>query len=171
MQQCAAVAALLCVARAGGSLGTTIDAAPVLLHLTPSLPCRARKRRFESQFEDLQHHYLRMRHKQLVDSKRPKLEGAATRRLEAASGGSELVGDGVKADLDGSGAAEQGGNGPDANGSGLRSEGTEAAVGPIDTGDLQEFSRMLSMFTHHSRLKVRCCRAQLHALQGMVSVA
>ena len=99
-----------------------------------------------------------MRHKQLVDSKRPKLEGAAPGRPDAASGGPELVGDGVKAELDGSGAAEQGGNGPDANGSGgLRSEGTEAAVGPIDTGDLQEFSRMLSMFTHHSRLKVGCC--------------
>ena len=157
MQRCAAMAALLRVAGARRGLGTLDAAVPVLPHLTSSLPCRARKRRFESQFEDLQHHYLRMRHKQLVDSKRPKLEEAAPGQLDAATAGSQLVGDGVTAGLDGSGAAEQGDNGPEANGSGLRSQETEAAVGPIDTGDLQEFSRMLSMFTHHSRLKVRSC--------------
>jgi len=103
------------------------------------LMCRSNKRPFESQYEDLQRHYLRMRQKQMGESKRRRVDAGTPRRE------SEVTADGV-----GDAGAATGVSSDDGEG--------------IEPGDLQEFSRMLSMTTKRSKLEVGTCSAPQYSI-------
>lgn len=123
-------------------------------------PCRVRKRRFESQFEDLQQHYLRMRQKQLVSAERSrsadpsKFPGVHENRAALDCAPSAHL-----ANVEANAPAAVASNAARADGSG--------AVGPVEMDDLQEFSRMLAMFTHTSKLRVSCCALNVSRISNL----
>jgi hypothetical protein len=121
-------------------------------HFIERCVCRPNKRPFESQYEDLQQHYLRMRQKQMGESKRRRQGEAGTPLLDPDPAGARKS---PRLDARGPGKAPQ-------QADGMRDPGSAAPVSSDDgeggrgmeMGDLQEFSRMLSMTTRRSKLEV-----------------
>lgn len=140
-----------------------------LLIVEIELCSRARKRRVVSQFEDLQACYLNLRRAESTAASELRAEHAQQQQLTANGTGALCGADALgpasgRAPADGGGrsglAAAANGAAAAANGP-AQPAGMELArkgdqsLGPVlDTGGLAEFSRMLSVFTHCSKLKV-----------------
>jgi len=114
---------------------------------------RPNKRPFESQYEDLQQHYLRMRQKQMGESKRRRGEAGMDPDTPGARKTPRLgaQGPGQAAKLGEPGSAAP-----------ISSDEGEGGGG-MEAGDLQEFSRMLLMTTRRSKLEVGIRRPLLLA--------
>lgn len=143
----------------------------LLFNVDPSMSCRGQRRPFDSQFEDLQQHYLQMRQQQIGGNKRRRLDSIPTGRSDdrVPSGPMEI--DGPQAEAGGTSDAR-----------GLLSvwasrvlapaaDSGHTVVGPAEPGGLREFSRMLSM-SRRSNFEVshqKLHKPSVHALMHLKS--
>lgn len=114
--------------------------------------CRRHKQHFESQFEDLQQHYLRMRQRQMGGIKRRKLNETSAEDIDEASQAPAGSTPAVQAEA-GSASDTRGPSEEDWEARAVASQPRQGARGPAEPGGLQEFSRMLTM-SRRSKLEV-----------------
>ena len=132
--------------------------------------CRRHRQHFESQFEDLQQHYLRMRQRQMGGVKRRRLDESSDADANADADADEAsqapAGSmpAVQAEV-GSASDTRGPPGQGWEASTVAAQPRQGAPSPTEPGGLQEFSRMLTM-SRRSKLEV-ICPHQNSALHNM----